>query len=133
MLKTNSKKATENLKKWLVEHFDIDAVCDEDKTESEKFEDIAKMIYKSFCRCVWSGKNDYQWFNGSRIRAWSYWLGGLPSAINSADYYYTRRAVDVLGEILEETETEKARFSEADAETVMDTLLYRLITKTANV
>lgn len=132
MLKTNSKKANENLKKWIVDNFDIEAVHDVDK-QAKNIKSICEMIYKTFCRCAWADRNDYQRFNGSRFLAWQYWLSGLPSVINSGDYYYTQSAVDVLGEILEETETERNKYSETAAEKVMDMLLYRFITKTANV
>lgn len=46
-------------------------------------------------------------------------------------YYYNRSAVDDLGAILEETEEEKARFTEQEAEQLLTDLIYRELTKGA--
>lgn len=40
-------------------------------------------------------------------------------------YYYNRSAVDDLGEILEETDEEKAKYSEQQAEELLSRLIYR--------
>jgi hypothetical protein len=52
------------------------------------------------------------------------WAAGLPSILDTC-YYYNRSAVDDLGAILEETAEEKARYSEAQAETLLTSLIYR--------
>lgn len=48
MLRTNSKKAIENLKKWTVEHFDADGYNDFNGDENN-FSDCAKYIYRVSC------------------------------------------------------------------------------------
>lgn len=48
----------------------------------------------------------------------------MPSILDTC-YYYNRSAVDDLGAILEETAEEKARYSEAQAETLLTSLIYR--------
>jgi hypothetical protein len=40
-------------------------------------------------------------------------------------YYYNRSAVDDLGAILEQSEREKAQYSEAEAENLLTHLIYR--------
>ena len=46
-------------------------------------------------------------------------------------YWYNRPAVDDLGAILEETEEEKARYTERQAEEMLTRLIYRTLTKYA--
>jgi len=54
------------------------------------------------------------------------WMQGLPS-IFGADYYLHCTALDDLGVILEETEAEKARFTEDDAAKLLSSLIFREI------
>ena len=127
MLRTNSKKAIENLKKWTVEHFDADGYDDFNGNEKE-FSDCAKFIYRVFLREKYEGAENY--YRNARMQdVFADWCAGLPSVLNTADYYYTRSAVDVLGEILEETEEERNRYTEAEAEKCMTYLLYCTIKK----
>lgn len=125
MLRINSKKAIENLKKWTVEHFDADGYDDFNGDENN-FSDCAKYIYRVFLREKYEGAENY-YRNTSMQDIFADWCAGLPSVLDTADYYYTRRAVDVLGEILEETEEERNRYTEAEAEKCMTYLLYRTI------
>ncbi len=129
MLKTNSKKAIENLKKWTVDHFNADDYGDFDGDENN-FSDCAKYIYRVFLREKYEGAEHYH-RNTSMQDIFADWCAGLPSILNTADYYYTRRAVDVLGEILEETDEEKARYSQTQAENLLSALLWFHISKAA--
>ena len=54
------------------------------------------------------------------------WCSGLPSMLDTS--YYLHRAVKDLGDILEESEEERARFSETEAETLLSRRIYREIT-----
>ena len=56
------------------------------------------------------------------------WAQGLPSVLDCC-YYYNRSAVDDLGAILEETDAEKARYSEQQAENLLSYLIYRELVK----
>ena len=56
------------------------------------------------------------------------WCAGLPSILNTC-YYYNRSAVDDLGEILEETEEEKEKYTQTEAEKLLTALIYREIKK----
>ena len=129
MLRTNSKKAIENLKKWTVEHFDADGYNDFNGDENN-FSDCAKYIYRVFLREKYEGAENY-YRNTSMQDIFADWCADLPSVLDTADYYYTRRAVDVLGEILEETEEEKARYSQTQAEKLLTALLCLHISKAA--
>lgn len=129
MLRTNSKKAIENLKKWTVEHFDADGYNDFNGDENN-FSDCAKFIYRVFLREKYEGAEHY-YRNTSMQDIFADWCAGLPSVLDTADYYYTRRAVDVIGEILEETEEEKARYTQTQAEKLITALLWIYISKAA--
>ncbi len=129
MLRTNSKKAIENLKKWTVDHFNADDYGDFDG-DKNNFSDCAKFIYRVFLREKYEGAENY--YRNARMQdVFVDWCAGLPSVLNTADYYYTRSAVDVLGEILEETEQEKARYTETQAENLLSALLWLHISKAA--
>ena len=52
------------------------------------------------------------------------WAQGLPSVLDTC-YYYNRSAVDDLGAILEQSEREKAQYSEQQAEQMLTHLIYR--------
>lgn len=128
MLRTNSKKAIENLKKWIVDNFNIDAVNKDDIIDGNDFNSIATMIYKSFCRCLWNCREDFARFK-SEQNAWEYCMAGLPSFLGTYKYYCGGGAIDVLGDILEQTEEERNRYTEAEAEKCMTYLLYRTVKK----
>jgi hypothetical protein len=56
------------------------------------------------------------------------WASGLPSVLDTC-YYYNRSAVDDLGAILEQTETEKAKYNEQESEKLLTYLIFREIKK----
>ena len=122
MLKTNSKKAIENIRAYVVDNFTPDNY---DLEPSNEFTTVAKVIYNCFIEEK-SGIND--WSRVSESVIFADWCAGLPSIFNTC-YYYNRSAVDDLGVILEETEAEKARFTETDAEKLLTSLIFREIKK----
>lgn len=122
MLKTNEKKAITNIKFYILEHFDP---CGYDFTgEESSFKDVAQFIYK----CFYDEKVKYEKRRMTEQALFFEWCSGLPSILDTC-YYYNRSAVDDLGEILEETEAEKARFTEQQAEERLTHLIYREIKK----
>ena len=126
MLKTNSKKAIENIKNYIINNFDF-TNYEEYTTEAEPttFEAIAKFIYKCFIEE--KRYNDgYKHYTEQEV--FFDWCSGLPSVIDTC-YFYNRSAVDDLAVILEETEAEKEKYSESDAEKLLTNLIYREIKK----
>lgn len=126
MLKTNSKKAIENIKNYIVNNFDFtnyDGYVDD--TEPTTFEAIAKFIYKCFIEEKRYNNDNYSY---SEQAIFVDWCSGLPSVIDTC-YFYNRSAVDDLAIILEETEAEKEKYSESDAEKLLTNLIYREIKK----
>lgn len=129
MLKTNSKKARENIRAYIMDNVDtVDSTFKEPAT----FEEAAALIYAAFyleCGFTCDRAGMLAYF-GSFQDAFVYWCSSLPSYFDAL-YYYNRSAVDDLGAILEETEEEKARYSETDAADLLTRLVYREITKAA--
>jgi hypothetical protein len=67
--------------------------------------------------------NEYQVFKD--------WASGLALG-NLFCYYYNRSAVEDLGNILEESAAEKAKYKEEDAEELLTRLIYREMTRAYN-
>ena len=126
MLKTNSKKAIENIKNYIINNFDFTNY--EEYTTQEKpetFSEIAKFIYKCFIEE--KRYNDgYKHYTEQQV--FFDWCSGLPSVIDTC-YFYNRSAIDDLAVILEETDAEKEKYSESDAEKLLTNLIYREIKK----
>lgn len=122
MLRTNSKKAIENIKNYIMtdagyiaEYYN--GTISEDNTEAvmlgmwECFKDEKRHEIERNYHCT-SYAIFKDWASGLA-------LGGLFC------YYYNRSAVDDLGKILEETEAEKVKYTEAKAEEMLTRLIYR--------
>ena len=118
MLKTNSKKARENVQAYIMQHFDG---TNHEIETPETFTQTAAVIMAVF-NSEKPAKGGYS--SMSEQERFIEWAAGLPSILDTC-YYYNRSAVDDLGEILEETEQEKARFTEQDAESRLTYLIYR--------
>ena len=125
MLKTNSKKAIENVKNYIVNNFDFSGYEDGTTKEPETFESIAKFIYNCFIEEKRYNNDNFRY---SEQAIFIDWCSGLPSVLDTC-YFYNRSAVEDLGTILEKTDAEKARYSEADAEKLLTSLIYREIKK----
>ena len=125
MLKTNSKKAVENIRSYIVNHFTPDNYT---VTPPVDYNSIAAFILDTF------RQEKYYTDSWERLHGWTErdsfedWAAGLPSVIDTC-YYYNRSAVDDLGLILEETESEKARYTESAAESLLTRLIYRELIK----
>jgi hypothetical protein len=120
MLKTNSKKAIENLRLYIMDHFTPDGYTE---TPPEEWHEIAAFILETFRSEKYHLKEDFKYYNNNESAAFHDWAAGLPSVLDTC-YYYNRSAVDDLGAILEETETEKKRFTEEKAEWGLTYLIY---------
>ena len=126
MLRSNNKKARENIRAYILDNFDPESYG-RDKSEFETFEAAAAFILETF-------RSEKHWELKLMLRRepeqviFTGWCQGLPSVIDTC-YYYNRSAVDDLGVILEETEAERNRYSEADAEKLLTNLIYRELLK----
>lgn len=123
MIKSNSKKARENIRAYILNNFDPESYG-HDKSEFETFEAAAAFILESFR----SEKRYELPHYRNEFDGFKSWCQGLPSVIDTC-YYYNRSAVEDLGAILEEAEAEQNRYSEADAEKLLTNLIYRELMK----
>lgn len=122
MLRTNSKKAIENIKAYIMQ----DADYIEERTNGTISEELPEAVMLAMWDCFKDEKRyeierNYHCASYAIFKDWASGLalGGLFC------YYYNRSAVDDLGAILEETETEKAKYTEAEAEEMLTRLIYR--------
>lgn len=118
MLRTNSKQARQNIQQYIMNYFD--GTNFEIETP-ETFTQTAAVIMAAF-RKEKPAEGGYS--RMSEQERFEDWASGLPSILNCC-YYWNRSAVDDLGAILEETEQEKARYTEQDAEKLLTYLIYR--------
>ena len=123
MLKTNSKKARENLRAYIMNNENTEEYAE---TACNTFEEVAAAIYADFDRVTNIPIN-----RGLSLQdRFCEYAAGLPGILDTC-YYYNRSAVDDLGDILEETPEERAKYSEEDAEKLLSYLIYREIEKAA--
>lgn len=125
MLKTNSKKAAENIREYIVDGFTPEGYTDNPPREFFK---IAAFILDTFRSEKYWCPQDIRYYHGSETAAFADWCAGLPSILDTL-YFYNRSAVDDLGAILEETEQEKTRYTEQQAEQLLTSLIYRELQK----
>lgn len=125
MLKTNGKKAIENIKNYIVNNFDFTNYEDGITQEPTTFKTIAKFIYKCF---IEEKRYNDGYKHYTELQVFFDWCSGLPSVLDTC-YFYNRSAIDDLAVILEETETEKQKYNESDAEKLLTNLIYREIKK----
>lgn len=121
MLKTNSKKARENVRAYILRGYDPSNY--HETPENPTFAQVAADVWATFTS---EKSHDLQRYNTQEVFA--DWCSGLPSIIDTC-YYYNRSAVDDLGAILEETEEERNRFSESEAAQLLSLLIFREIQK----
>jgi len=129
MLKTNSKQAAENVRAYICDRFDFTNYDDSSRPEPQTFPEIAAFILKCFRSEKYSTPEDFRYYHTENA-AFADWCAGLPSVLDTC-YFYNRSAVDDLGAILEETDTEKERYTEEAAENLLTSLIYKELMKGA--
>ena len=125
MLKTNTKKATENLKQYIINNFDGSNYTE---TPPEDWHEIATFILNAFRSEKYSMPEDYRYYKNNELAAFVDWCSGLPSVLDTC-YYYNRSAADDLAAILEEDENEKKKYTEQQSEFHLSFLIYRTLLK----
>lgn len=130
MLRTNSKKAIENIRAYIINHFngeDYDFSGD-----ANDFHAVAVFIYDCFINETYKGAEGFYARRGYSMQdIFEDWAAGLPSVLDTC-YYYNRSAVDDLAEILEETDSEKTKYNnERKAEKLLTNLISLHIFKEA--
>ena len=134
-LKTNTKKAINNLWQYL-EGF-IDAINDEYIAYNPEFnylqpgdkKALATVINAIFEAEKLNNDNLYKAGRISRQDLFTEWAQGLPCCGIFDFWYYNASAIEILGDILEESEDERAAFTEDDAGEKLTYLIYREVEK----
>ena len=127
MLKTNSKKAAENIRVYIMNGFTPEGYTD---NPPQEWQEIAAFILDTFRNEKYHLPQDFRFYHNNEFAAFADWCAGLAGVLDTC-YYYNRSAVDDLGAILEETDKEKARYTEEQAEKTLTTLIYRELKKGA--
>ena len=122
MLKTNSKQVKEKIKNWIIDNFDFSNYEGDGYITPTSYEDIKEAI----AVICWHEKSfEVLRLHGTLQNMFIGWLQGLPSLLNSASYYCHSSAVDLVGDILEQTKEERAKYSEPEAENLMSYLIFK--------
>ena len=132
MLRTNSKKAAENIRKYIMEDLEYlqeRADYDDITLEENNADQVLAYAYNVFKAEKRGEIERYKFINLYKI--FQSWASGLALG-NLFCYYYNRSAVDDLGDILEESAAEKAKYKEEDAEELLTRLIYREMTRAYN-
>jgi hypothetical protein len=131
MIKTNSKALNEKIKKLVVD-------CYNDSAEYYAFEGRQMATdYPSICKDILNAfynekeKHNLQYKAGriSRQDLFMDWMQGLPTAFYIADDIFLADATEFVGNLLEQTESEKAKYTTEQAEKLACYLFYRELTK----
>lgn len=126
-MKTNSKKARANIRNYIIANFTPEGYTD---NPPQEFPAIARFILSTFRNEKYSIPEDFRYYRNNELAAFKDWCAGLCGVLDTC-YFYNRSAVDDLGAILEETEEEKARYTEEQAENTLTFLIYRELIKGA--
>lgn len=122
MLRTNCKAARERIRAYIMDH-----VEDSDTGHTPNtFDEAALMVWDAF-NDEYMAIPEQRRYNLHCHKTWEAcfvaWCSGLPSMLDTS--YYLHSAVKDLGDLLMETEEERARFSETEAESLLSRLIYR--------
>lgn len=123
MLRTNSKQAKENIKKYIAKNFDGTNYGIE---QPEDFKELASIILKTFETEKYRTYENAHQRGMTKADLFEEWASGLPSILDTC-YFYNRSAVDDLGEILEQNEQERAKYTESQAEHTLTLLIFRTL------
>ena len=131
MLKTNSKAVRQAVRDYIIRNCEdvIDLIHEDGQREDREvffdidFNRVANYIIETF-------EDNYNFPNdGKTIQdRFSYFAGCLPFDI--FDYHnFGHSAVNLVGDILNQTIEERNRYTESQAESLMDYLIYSELTK----
>ena len=141
MLKTNSKAFTNKIDSYIKETA-ADYIREQYTEDGETYtrngraldldarEDLAAAILDIFQDEMLKHDKQYAAGRVSRFDMFRNWASGLAMG-STFLYYYNVSAVDLLGDMLEETAEERARFDERQAEEMLTRVIYNRLTKSA--
>ena len=119
-LRTNSKVVRERIQEFIRESVDVE----EFEGLKHSFPEVARFVMDSFEFAVKGRRPIY-----NMQEYFEDWLQGLPFGLGNHYVGCYKNAIDILGDILEETEEERNRFSQEQAEHLLASLMYRELLK----
>ena len=125
MIKSNSLQARKGIREYIRENYCPDGYDEYEETES------LKKIAENILNCFYDEKVKLDTRRMIFEDLFLEWMAGLPTILH-ADYFLTS-AKDVLGEILDETEEERDRFTETQAEEMLTRLIWGELLRLAPV
>lgn len=128
MLKTNCKIVRDRIRAFILSAENVEEFAPEG-TPNKTYNDKARAIYADFMRW-YDGDNRNKYRPRPYQEAFHDWTGGLPAILDPC-YRYNTSAVDMLGDMLEETPAERAKYTECEAEKMLSYLIYREISREA--
>ena len=143
MLKTNSKKARENIRTYILNNIDLDDLRMQLVVEAlrknkaldvyksslprvDVFSIAAQEIDNAFFLEKLHFNKDYEAGRVNRAALFRDWCAGLPGILDTC-YFYNRSALKDVQNILEQTDSEAARYTETQAENLLTSMIYREI------
>lgn len=133
MRKLNCKEVNEALKKEIMDSYEsAEEYYTYDGAEMRtEYNDICKDILKMFEHEKLDGDPRYKAGNMSKQDLFIEWMSGLPGSFPVSCDIFLGSAAEWLGNILDETETEKQKYSDSKAERTSCLILYRELNKHA--
>jgi hypothetical protein len=122
MLKTNSKIFRNKVKQFIIDNYDS-SNYDEGSPEAmaTTLPEIAKIIFAE-CKRVESYQLEH-YRSYTMQNAFDDWVRGLPTEFSCQ--FFLGIAVDVLGDMLEQTQAEREKYSQSQAEDLLIYVMYR--------
>lgn len=125
-LKSNSKAVNEAVKTYILENFDTSNYApDYDHVNVSNIKEVCKAILE----CCNKEKFCFSYPNTQSMLI--DWMQGLPSILDTAPILYSGSAIDLVGNWLQQTEKEKSKYDETNAEQFALYLISRMIIKEA--
>ena len=122
MLKTNTKAVRERIQGFINTHAGFSGY------DLEKTPETTAEINKAIFECFISETKYSRLVN--QQEKFIDWCSGLPSVLDCS--YYLNSTVEMLGDILEETSAERAKYTEEQAERLFYYLIYKEVKRYAN-
>ena len=123
MLKTNSRQVKNKIREWISDNFEASSYDREDLNSAPIDKKIAFIARTCWAELGHEVKRRGASFQNMFIE----WCQGLPSLLDTASYYCHCSAVDLVGDMLEQTKEERNKYTEPEAERLFSYLIYKEI------
>ena len=133
-LRTNSKEVMKKIEARIIDSYNNseEYFGFEGRKMATDYNNICKDVLGAFENEKLKFDNRYNAGRISKQDLFIDWMQGLPTAFNIADDIFLGDALDYLGELLEQSESEKAKYTTEQAEKNACYLFYRELTKHAS-